>query len=45
MQQGIHTAKNKKIKMVIYENQFKDSALAMIIWNNDAQVLKRTCPA
>ena len=43
-QQGIQTAKNKNKKIVESTTQFTVSPIAIIIWNNDAQVLINTCP-
>ena len=43
-QQGSQTARNKKKKMTRNIIQLIVSPSAMMIWNNDAQVLSNTCP-
>jgi len=44
VQQGIQTARNKKKKIARSVIQFTVSPKAMMMWNNDAQVLINTCP-
>ena len=44
VQQGIQTPRNKKKKITRSVIQFTVSPNAMMMWNNDAQVLINTCP-
>ena len=43
-QQGIQTERNKKKKIAKSVIQFTVSPNAIMMWNNDAQVLNNTCP-
>ncbi|MBA7576699.1 hypothetical protein ES708_18540 [subsurface metagenome] len=43
-QQGIQTPRNKKKKIARSVIQVTVSPNAMMMWNNDAQVLINTCP-
>jgi hypothetical protein len=45
VQQGSHTARNKNRKIARSIIQLTVSPNAIMIWNNDAQVLNNTCPA
>ena len=45
VQQGIHTARNRKRVAAAYPRMVKSLPTAMVMWNMDAQVLSRTCPA
>ena len=42
-QQGIQTARKRKKNIAMLNAKFMLPESAMIMWNNDAQVLKRTC--
>jgi len=44
VQQGIQTPRNKKKKITRNVIQFTVPPNAMMMWNNDAQVLINTCP-
>ncbi len=45
MQTGIQTARNRNKKMTRTRIQVIVSPNAMMMWNNDAQMLINTCPA
>ena len=44
-QHGIQTAKNKNPKLPIIFNNETSPAIAISMWNDEAHVLRRTCPA
>lgn len=44
-QHGSHTDRNKNANIAAYSNGCTFPPAAMIMWNKDAHVLKRTCPA
>ena len=44
VQQGTQTARNRNKKITRSVNQVTVSPNAMMMWNNDAQVLINTCP-